>query len=70
LEALQWAAVGKTAWEIGQILRITKRTVDEHTQTAARKLGAVNRSHAIAIALRKRIISARFPPGAESRRSR
>jgi DNA-binding CsgD family transcriptional regulator len=68
LETLQWAAIGKTAWEIGQILAITKRTVDEHTQTAVRKLGAVNRSHAVAIALRKRIISARFPPAAETRR--
>jgi LuxR family quorum sensing-dependent transcriptional regulator len=49
-------AKGKSAWEIGEILHITKRTVDEHVRTAARKLGAVNRPHAVAIALRARII--------------
>jgi DNA-binding CsgD family transcriptional regulator len=70
LEALQWAARGKTAWEIGKILQITKRTVDEHTQTAIRKLGAANKSHAVAIALRKRIIESRVPPAAESHSGR
>jgi DNA-binding CsgD family transcriptional regulator len=60
LEVLKWAAQGKTAWEIGEILQITKRTVDEHMQTAVRKLGAANRSQAVAIALRKRIISPAF----------
>lgn len=56
LEVLSWVARGKSAWEIGEILRIAKRTVDEHTQTAVRKLGAVNRTQAVAIALRDRII--------------
>jgi len=56
-EVLAWAAVGKSAWETAEILHITKRTVDEHTQTAFRKLGAVNRTHAVAIALREGIIS-------------
>jgi DNA-binding CsgD family transcriptional regulator len=68
VEALQWAAHGKTAWEIGKILQITKRTVDEHSQTAVRKLGAVNKSHAVAIALRRRIISARLPSAGRSGR--
>jgi DNA-binding CsgD family transcriptional regulator len=61
LEVLQWAAQGKTAWEIGEILRITKRTVHEHIQTAVRKLDANNISQAVAIALRKRIIEFRIP---------
>jgi LuxR family quorum sensing-dependent transcriptional regulator len=56
-EVLTWIAAGKSAWEIGQILSIAKRTVDEHAQTAARKLGAVNRTQAVAIALRDRIIA-------------
>ena len=60
-EALWWAAQGKSAWEIGEILHIAKRTVDEHTQKAARKLGAVNRTQAVAIALRERLIS-KDPP--------
>ena len=55
-EVLRWVANGKSAWEIGEILEITKRTVDEHVQTAVRKLGAANRTHAVAIALRGGII--------------
>jgi LuxR family quorum sensing-dependent transcriptional regulator len=55
-EVLGWAAKGKSASQISQALRISKRTVDEHTQTATRKLGAANRTQAVAIALRDRII--------------
>jgi DNA-binding CsgD family transcriptional regulator len=55
-EVLTWAAQGKSAWEIGEILHITQRTVNEHVRTAARKLGATNRTQAVAIALRNRII--------------
>ena len=55
-EVLTWAAQGKSALEIAEILKITKRTVDEHTQITVRKLGAKNRTHAVAIALRERII--------------
>ncbi len=54
-EVLAWSAQGKTAWEIGEILNIAKRTVDEHAQTAMRKLGATNRTQAVAIAIRKRL---------------
>lgn len=57
VEVLTWVALGKSAWEIGEILNIAKRTVDEHAQTAVRKIGAVNRTHAVAIAVRDRIIS-------------
>jgi LuxR family quorum sensing-dependent transcriptional regulator len=55
-EVLTWAAHGKSAWEIGEILEIAKRTVDEHVQTALRKLGAVNRTQGVAIAIRDRAI--------------
>jgi LuxR family quorum sensing-dependent transcriptional regulator len=55
-EVLLWAADGKSATDIGQILKISKRTVDEHSQTAARKLGAANRTQAVAIALRDHLI--------------
>jgi DNA-binding CsgD family transcriptional regulator len=51
-EVLTWIALGKSAWEIGEILSIAKRTVDEHAQTATRKLGAANRTQAVAIAVR------------------
>jgi LuxR family quorum sensing-dependent transcriptional regulator len=56
-EVLTYAANGKSASEISDALRISKRTVDEHTQTAARKLGAANRTQAVAIALRDRMIT-------------
>jgi DNA-binding CsgD family transcriptional regulator len=56
LEVLTWVAQGKSAWEIGEILQIAKRTVDEHAQTAVRKLDAANRVHAVAIAVRDRMI--------------
>jgi LuxR family quorum sensing-dependent transcriptional regulator len=55
-EVLAWGANGKSAWEIAEILNIAKRTVDEHAQTATQKLGAVNRTHAVALALRDRMI--------------
>jgi LuxR family quorum sensing-dependent transcriptional regulator len=53
---LAWVARGKSAWEIGEILDIAKRTVDEHVQSAVRKLGAVNRTHAVALAIRDRVV--------------
>lgn len=55
-EVLTWVANGKSAWEIGEILKIAKRTVDEHAQTACQKLGAVNRAQAVAIAVRDVLI--------------
>jgi LuxR family transcriptional regulator, quorum-sensing system regulator BjaR1 len=50
-----WAARGKSAGEISEILNIAKRTVDAHALSAARKIGAVNRMHAVAIAVRNRL---------------
>ena len=55
-EVLAWVARGKSAWEIGEILDIAKRTVDEHVQSAVRKLGAVNRTHAVALAIRDHLV--------------
>ena len=59
-EVLTWVAAGKTAWEIGEILHIAKRTVDEHVQTVCRKLDAGTRAHAVAIAVRDRLIDVDF----------
>jgi LuxR family quorum sensing-dependent transcriptional regulator len=56
-EVLTWVASGKSAWEIGEILGISKRTVDEHSQTACHKLGAVNRTQAVAIAVQAHLIN-------------
>jgi DNA-binding CsgD family transcriptional regulator len=62
-QVLWWAAQGKSAFEIGEILHITKRTIDAHTRSSARKLGAANRTHAVAIALRERLIAKSSPSG-------
>jgi LuxR family quorum sensing-dependent transcriptional regulator len=55
-EVLAFASQGKSARDIGAILGITKRTVDHHTQTASRKLGASNKVAAVALAIRYGII--------------
>jgi LuxR family quorum sensing-dependent transcriptional regulator len=59
-EVLTWVAAGKTAWEIGEILNIAKRTVDEHVHRVCRKLDAGTRAHAVAIAVRDRLIDVDF----------
>lgn len=46
IEALTWAARGKTSSEIAQILDLTKRTVDFHLDNARIKLGAATRIEA------------------------
>lgn len=56
-DVLNWVARGKSAWEIGEILNISKSTVDDHARRAARKIGAVNRTHAVALAVRDGIIT-------------
>ncbi|MGN8547013.1 LuxR family transcriptional regulator [Bradyrhizobium sp. 13971] len=39
LECLEWASQGKTAWEIGQILRISRNTAADYLNNAKEKLG-------------------------------
>jgi DNA-binding CsgD family transcriptional regulator len=56
LEVLTWVARGQSALAIAKTLHITKRTVDEHVSNAARKLGAANRTQAVALALLRHII--------------
>lgn len=56
-ECLQWAAVGKTSWEIGYILSVSERTVIFHIGNATKKLGATNRRQAVARAISLRLIA-------------
>jgi DNA-binding CsgD family transcriptional regulator len=56
IEVLTWVARGKSARAIGEILHITKRTVDAHVLSAIRKTGASNRTHVVVVAIRGRII--------------
>lgn len=56
-EVLTWTAVGKTSSEVAEILNLSKRTVDEYSVRAARKLRAQNKTHAVVKALQQRLIS-------------
>jgi LuxR family quorum sensing-dependent transcriptional regulator len=55
-EVLKWIACGKCADEIGEILRISKRTVEWHVGEAMQKLSAKTRTQAVIIAHRARLI--------------
>jgi DNA-binding response OmpR family regulator len=46
-EALTWAARGKTFNEIGEILSLSRRTVEFHLDSARRKLGVPTRTQAL-----------------------
>jgi LuxR family transcriptional regulator, activator of conjugal transfer of Ti plasmids len=48
LECLEWAAQGKSAWEIGHILGITRRTAAFHLENAKAKLGVHSICQAVA----------------------
>jgi LuxR family quorum sensing-dependent transcriptional regulator len=57
IECLSWTAHGKTAWEISCILSLSQRTVEHYLESACRKLSCVGRTHAVAEALRQRLIA-------------
>ncbi|MEI8144357.1 MAG: LuxR family transcriptional regulator [Alphaproteobacteria bacterium] len=56
VEALAWAAEGKTTEDIAVLMRVSPETVKAHLDSARHKLGALNRPHAVAKALRSGII--------------
>jgi DNA-binding NarL/FixJ family response regulator len=56
VEVLTWVARGKTSAEIAQILGLTKRTVDFHTDNARTKLSAATRTEAAIKAATGRLI--------------
>lgn len=55
-DCLLWSAEGKTDWEISIILGISRSTVLKHMASAREKLGAMNKAHAIAIAMRTNLL--------------
>jgi LuxR family quorum sensing-dependent transcriptional regulator len=55
-EVLRWAARGKTAWETGEIMRISERNVRWHLEEAQRKLMTTNKTATVAVALVNREI--------------
>ena len=55
-EILTWSAFGRGADEIGDILGISERTVRFHIGAAIQKLGAANKTHAVALAVVRHLI--------------
>lgn len=56
LECLEWAAKGKSAWDIGQIIGLSRRTVSFHLENAKMKLGVRTIPQAVTL-----LMSARYP---------
>lgn len=56
-EALQWAAEGKGDWEIGEVMNISEHGADKHLRSIRAKLGVINRTQAVAEAIRRGLIA-------------
>ncbi len=57
IEILNWLKNGKTSWEISVILNKSERVINFHINNVIKKLDAMNRTHAIVIALKNNLIS-------------
>jgi len=57
LDVLHWLAEGKGDWEISVILNVSEHLVDKMARNIKRKLNAANRTHAVALALRQKLIT-------------
>jgi LuxR family quorum sensing-dependent transcriptional regulator len=56
-EALQWASEGKGDWEIGEVMNISEHGADKHMRSVRTKLGVINRTQAVAEAIRRGLIA-------------
>jgi two-component system, NarL family, response regulator len=56
LQVLRWLAAGNSNKEIGDMLQITEHTVKAHVKAILLKLGAVGRTEAIAIAMKRGLL--------------
>lgn len=56
IDCLNWTSAGKTSAEIADILGLSEHTVNHYLNRAARKLDSVNRTQAVAKALRLGLI--------------
>ena len=55
-DCLLWSGEGRTELDISLILGISKSTVTKHILSAREKLGALSKTHAVAIAMRQNIL--------------
>ena len=49
IECMKWVAVGKSNWEVGQVLGISGSTVHFHVERVKKKLNKTTRTEAVAI---------------------
>jgi len=56
IDCLNWTAAGKTSAEIAEILGLSEHTVNHYLNRATKKLDTVNRTQAVAKALRVGLI--------------
>ena len=59
-ECLEWAAQGKSAWEIGRILGISRHTAAFHLENAKAKLGVRSICQAVARLIASRLTISRI----------
>ncbi len=55
-ELLNWLKLGKSSWDISVILGISESRTNYHVYNIMRKLNAVNRPQAVAVAVRLGLI--------------
>lgn len=55
-QCLTWTSAGKTSAEIAAILGLSEHTINQYITASGQKLGAVNRTQAVAKAIRLRLI--------------
>jgi len=56
IDCLNWTAAGKTSVEIAEILNLSEHTINHYLNRATKKLDTVNRTQAVARALRLGLI--------------
>lgn len=53
LEIMRWIVEGKFDWQIGQILKISSKTVNYHVENVKRKFGVASRIQAVVATLKE-----------------
>ena len=61
IEVLAWIAQGKSDWQVGQILMISRKTVNYHVERVKQKLGVATRMQAALYAERYGLLDMTLP---------
>lgn len=56
LEILKWVKDGKSNWEMSEIMSLSVKTIEYHVGNILKKLGAANRTTAVVIAIKHRLV--------------